>query len=119
MTGPQLADALLPTMFASTPPAALAAAFGDSMRAFHPLGFRAMARAAAEDLRPLLADVVVPTLLIYGDRDVRAARAVADHLHATLSDSTLVTLAGVGHVCNLEAPDRFNEVLRDWLRAHP
>ena len=119
MTGPQLADALLPTMFASTPPAALAAAFGDSMRAFHPLGFRAMARAAAEDLRPLLADVVVPTLLIYGDRDVRAPRAVADHLHATLSDSTLVTLAGVGHVCNLEAPDRFNEVLRDWLRAHP
>ena len=73
LTGTQLADTLLPTMFASTPPAALAAAFGDSMRAFHPHGLRAMARAAAEDLRPLLAGVVVPTLLISGDRDVRRA----------------------------------------------
>ena len=78
-----------------------------------------MARAAAEDLRPLLADVAVPTLLIYGDRDVPRPTAVADHLHATLSESTLVILTGVGHVCNLEAPDRFNETLRDWLRAHP
>ena len=119
MTGPQLADALLPTMFASTPPAALADAFADSMRAFHPRGFRAIAYAAAEDLRPLLAGIVVPTLLIYGDRDTRAPRSVADHLHATLSDSTLVTLGGVGHVCNLEAPDDFNQTLRDWLRAHP
>ncbi len=118
MSGAEFVDALLPTMFASTPSPAVVAAFGDSMRGFHPRGFRAMAQASAEDLRPLLAGVAAPTLLIHGDRDVRAPRAVADHLHAALSDSTLVTLGGVGHVCNLEAPDDFNATLRDWLLTH-
>jgi pimeloyl-ACP methyl ester carboxylesterase len=31
-----------------------------------------MARASAENLRDALPDVTVPTLLVYGDQDVRA-----------------------------------------------
>ena len=69
-----------------------------AMLAFHPAGFRAMACAAAEDLRPALWHIDVPTLLIYGANDVRAPKAVADHLHRAGPGSTLVPNLGVGHV---------------------
>ena len=118
MSGGTLADTLLPTMFASPPSVAVVDAFADSLRRFDAVGFRAMARASAEDLRPVLGGVIAPTLLIRGDRDERAPQPVADELHAALTGSTLVTMSGVGHVCNLEAPDDFNEIVRDWLARH-
>lgn len=109
--------ALLPTMFsAGTPPEAVAA-FGTAMRAFHPAGFRAMARAAAEDLRDVLPLVDVPTLLVYGDRDVRAPRAVAEHLHSAIAGSTLVVLPDTGHVGSIEAPEAFTAAVRTFLRT--
>jgi pimeloyl-ACP methyl ester carboxylesterase len=118
LSGERLAATLLPTMFDTSPPSGVLAEFGDSLRSFHPGGFRAMAEASAEDLRGALADITLPTLLVYGDRDVRAPVYVADQLHAALPDSTLVVLEAVGHVCNLEASDAFNETLRSWLTAH-
>jgi pimeloyl-ACP methyl ester carboxylesterase len=118
LPGSELVDALLPTMFESTPPPELVAAFSASMRTFHPAGFRAMARASAEDLSDVLPGLAVPTLLLYGGRDVRAPRAVADHLHGAIPGAVLVLLSGVGHVCNLEAPERFNDALRAWLAEH-
>jgi pimeloyl-ACP methyl ester carboxylesterase len=108
---------LLPTMFAEGTPAEVVAAFDATMRAFHPRGFRAMARASAEDLRAALPLVKVPTLLLYGDHDVRAPLPVAEHLHAAIAGSTLVVLPGAGHVCNIDAPDAFNAALRRFLNA--
>jgi pimeloyl-ACP methyl ester carboxylesterase len=109
-------DALLPTMFSEPTPRESVDEFGATLRAFHPKGFRAMARASAEDLRDALPDIEVPTLLVYGDEDVRAPLSVAEHLHAAISNSTLVVLPGTGHLCNIEAPDAFNTAVRDFLR---
>jgi hypothetical protein len=92
-------------------------AFGASMLAFHPAGFRAMARASAEDLRSVPPYINVPTLLVFGDKDVRAPLAVAEELHAAISGSTLVVVPGVGHLCNLEAPEEFNTTVRTLLRG--
>jgi pimeloyl-ACP methyl ester carboxylesterase len=91
---------------------------GAAMRRFHPAGFRALSRASAEDLRPLLSRIVAPALLVYGDADVRAPIEVAEKLRAALPHSTLVTLPGIGHCCNAEAPKEFNREVRDFLRAH-
>jgi pimeloyl-ACP methyl ester carboxylesterase len=91
------------------------AAFGESMLGFHPAGFRAMARASAGNVRDVLGRIEVPTLLVYGDNDVRAPLAVGEDLHAAIPGSRLVVLPGVGHVCNVEAPDEFNRVVRDFL----
>jgi|SRR6266511_3578709 len=55
-------SALLPTMFSEATPPESVDAFGASMLAFHPAGFRAMARASAEDLRDVLPRINVPTL---------------------------------------------------------
>lgn len=106
---------LLPTMFAEGTAQTTIDAFEAPMRAFHPQGFRAMARASAEDLRDALPEIDVPTLLVYGDYDVRAPLAVGEHLHAEIAGSRLVVLPGVGHVCNIEAPDEFNATVREFL----
>jgi pimeloyl-ACP methyl ester carboxylesterase len=108
--------ALLPTMFSKTMPPGTMDDFRASMQAFHPRGFRAMARASAEDVRDVLPHIDVPTLLVYGDRDVRAPLTVARDLRAAISGSRLVVLPDAGHVCNIEAPDEFNAAVRDFLR---
>jgi pimeloyl-ACP methyl ester carboxylesterase len=60
----------------------------------------------------------IPTLLMYGDRDVRAPLPVGEHLHSAITGSSLTLLPGLGHVCNLEAPEEFNRILRSWLHQH-
>ena len=82
--------------------------FGASMRAFHRVGFIAMARAAAEDLRDVLPEIKVPTLLVYGNHDVRAPLVVAEQFHAAIRGSSLVVIPDAGHLCPLEHPSCSN-----------
>jgi pimeloyl-ACP methyl ester carboxylesterase len=112
----EFVGALLPMMFSEATPPATVAAFRASMLGFHPAGFLAMAQASAEDLRDLLPSVAVPTLLLAGDRDVRAPLAVAEALRAAIPGATLVVLPDAGHVCNIEAPEAFNRAVGDFLR---
>jgi pimeloyl-ACP methyl ester carboxylesterase len=107
--------ALLPTMFSKTVPRETVDDFRVSMLAFHPVGFRAMAWASAEDVRDVPSRVDVPTLLVYGDRDVRAPLTVAEALQAVISGSRLVVLPDASHLCNIEAPNEFNTAVRDFL----
>lgn len=112
--------ALLPSMFAEAAPSDRVDAFGESVRrAFHPIGFRAMARASAVDLRDALPGIRIPTLLVYGDHDVRAPMTVAHHLRSAVAGSRLVVLPNAGHVCTLEAPEEFTAAVRDFLLSLP
>lgn len=74
---------------------------------------------AATDLRHVLPTIAVPTLLLYGELDARSPLTVGEELHAAIPGSQLVVLPGVGHACNFEAPERFNEAVRRFLRAVP
>lgn len=122
----QLADAapaartaaLLPSMFSSAASADRVDAFVASMSPFSPAGFRAMAYASAEaDLRDVLPRITVPTLLVYGERDVRAPREVAEAIHAAVPHSELTWLPGAGHVLCVEAPEEFNAEVRRFLHS--
>ena len=114
----QLVSELMPTMFTDSAPPELVVEFAACMREFHPVGLRANSRAFAEaDLRGVLPDVAVPTLLLYGDSDVRAPPNVAQDLHARIPGSKLVVIPGAGHVCNVDAPERFNAEVREFLRS--
>jgi len=85
-----------------------------------PATTRAMlAHIAPVDLRPVLSRIDVPTLLLYGDADVRAPTPVADALHSQIPGSQLVQLPGVGHCGHVQAPEQWNRVVLDFLRAHP
>jgi pimeloyl-ACP methyl ester carboxylesterase len=61
-----------------------------------------------------------PTLVLYGDADRRSPpEAVAAELHRRIPGSRLAVLPGVGHAANMEAPDRFNAEVREFLRSVP
>jgi pimeloyl-ACP methyl ester carboxylesterase len=112
------AAALSPSMFSPSAPPDAVARFARSVAAFDRAGFLAMMWSSAEaDLRDALAGVGVPTLLLYGDRDVRAPLPVGLALHAAIPGARLVVLDGVGHVSPVEAPERFNREVRAFLRG--
>lgn len=110
--------ALRPSMFSADVPANRIESFLASLSPFSPVGFATMAHASAEaDLRPVLPAVAVPTLLVYGDRDVRAPREVAAAIHAAVPHSELVFLPGAGHVLCVEAAEGFTAEVRRFLHS--
>lgn len=109
--------AMLPSMFSPSVDDEVRAAFADSVRTFHPDGFRAMARASFDDQSHVLPEVDVPTLLLYADRDVRAPVTIGEAMHAHLPGSQLVVLRGPGHVGSVEAPDAVTRELGRFLRS--
>ena len=111
-------SAVLATMFSGSVPRQTVREFAANVARFHPAGLRVMARSFAEaDLRDVLPRIGVPTLLLYGDQDVRAPLQVAEELHAAIPASKLAVLPGVGHVSSVEAPERFSEVVRDFIAS--
>ena len=107
----------LHSLFAGLPSSDVVNEVASIMRDFHPAGVRTMGHSFAEaDLRDVLPRIQVPTLLLYGDSDLRSSLSVAEGLHAAIPHSTLVVLEGVGHQSNIEAADRFNAELRSFLK---
>jgi pimeloyl-ACP methyl ester carboxylesterase len=83
---------------------------------FHPLGFRLMAGSLADtDTTALLPTIAVPTLLLWGDSDLRSPLSVAERFHAAIPGSELAVIPGAGHVSNMEKPDEFNDRVRGFL----
>jgi pimeloyl-ACP methyl ester carboxylesterase len=106
----------IPTLFTERAPAELVERSLRVMAEFRPAGVRPMLHAMAEaDLREVLPTIGVPTLLIHGELDVRSPVTVAREMHASIPRSSLAMLPNVGHMCNLETPDAFNAVVREFL----
>jgi pimeloyl-ACP methyl ester carboxylesterase len=113
----QVVETWLLTLFAESVPNRVIRETGEIMEDFHPAGMRVMLQAFAEaDLRDMLPDINVPTLLIYGDTDQRSPLHVAKELHANIPTSSLVIIQGVGHVVHAEAPEKFNNEVMSFLR---
>lgn len=113
-----LVNELLPSMFSGSAPQEKVDGFGESMLRFHPRGLEVMARSFAEaDLRDVLPRVQVPTLLLYGDEDVRSPLPVAERIHSKIPSSRLVVMPEVGHVSCIEAAEVFNGEVRAFLRG--
>ena len=64
-----------------------------------------------------LACVSSPTLVLVGDLDLPDFKAIAGHLAAQIPRATLHTIAGAGHMANMEAPAAVNELVLAHLRA--
>lgn len=108
----------IPTLLTERAPQDMAEELVALMAESRPAGLRAMILAMAEaDLRNVLPTIDIPTLLLYGEEDVRSPLSVAEELHAQIPDSTLVVMPGVGHQSNVEATDRFNDEVRTFLRS--
>jgi pimeloyl-ACP methyl ester carboxylesterase len=106
----------LPTLFTASASSEAVDEVTAIMCDFHPAGMRtAVLAMAAADYRPVLPTITVPTLLLYGEADVRSPLSVARDLHAQIPRSTLVVLPGAPHLAQVETPDLFNAAVRDFL----
>jgi pimeloyl-ACP methyl ester carboxylesterase len=106
----------IPGFLTDAAPPELAGEVEAIMRDLRPGGTRTMLAAMAEaDLRAVLPQIEVPTLLLYGELDTRSPLAVAEQLHRKIPGSQLVVLPGVGHLASAERPDDFNAAVRGFL----
>src|SRR5918994_7178296 len=64
-----------------------------------------------------LSRIVVPTLILVGERDDRDNREIASILARWLPGSDKNDFSGCGHLVNLERPGEFYAVVADFLNA--
>src|SRR5690606_31162049 len=57
----------------------------------------------------------MPALIIWGDSDSVIPLHEGRYLETILPDAELVTMQGVNHIPHLEDPDRFLEIVLDFL----
>lgn len=74
-------------------------------------------RLLGDDVRPDLASVRAPTLLLWGDRDPLIPHRHAEEFLAALPDGRLELIAGAAHVPMLERPEEVTRSLLAFLRA--
>jgi pimeloyl-ACP methyl ester carboxylesterase len=112
-------DPMLPGLFAGDPPAEFVPLLEQMAAIVRPQSLRTQLFVMAEtDLRDVLPLVAVPTLLIWGELDVRSPLGVARQFKQAIPGAELVVIPDAGHVSNLEQPERFNEAVREFCRAH-
>lgn len=110
-------DEFLATLFDQTTPRHLVEQVRSIMLDTRPEGMLPMLHAFAEaDLTGHLDAVGVPTLLLYGARDQRSPRSVAEAMHSSIPTSRLVVVPDAGHDVSVEAPEAFDTAVRSFLQ---
>jgi len=64
---------------------------------------------AKADMRPLLADISAPVLILNGDRDIICLPQASDYLAEHIRSSSRRVFAGCGHAIFLTRPEQFNQ----------
>lgn len=67
------------------------------------------------DLRELMPQVRVPTLLVWGEQDTATPLADAHLMERLIPDAGLVVFEGAGHYSYLDQPARFARIARHFL----
>ena len=67
------------------------------------------------DYRADLAAIAVPTLVLVGERDTIAPRALSEEIATGIPNARCSEIAGAGHVANADAPEAFNRHLLAFL----
>ena len=112
-------DPVLPGLFAGDPPAEFLGLLEEMAADVRPESMRTALLVMAEaDQRDLLPRIAVPTLLIWGELDARSPLSVARQFEQAIPDTKLVVIPGAGHVSNLEEPELFNDIVREFCRVH-
>jgi pimeloyl-ACP methyl ester carboxylesterase len=69
------------------------------------------------DARAVLPSISVPTLLLSGTNDTWSSLSQHADMQRSVSRSTLVEIAGAGHMSPIERPDAVARALKGWLAA--
>lgn len=71
------------------------------------------------DVRELARRIECPMLVIHGDGDMRVPYAKGQDIHALVPGSTMLTIAGGGHVTAARDPVAFNRAVREFVAGAP
>jgi pimeloyl-ACP methyl ester carboxylesterase len=82
-----------------------------------PAGFVALARVMQEfDFTNDLPGIMLPSMVICGSRDEAVPPAQSREIARLLRNASYQEIEGARHLCNIDQPERFNELLLEWLR---
>ncbi len=111
----ELTQRYLPSMFSDSVKQDVKDILSKIISDTHPEGLRIMAAAiAAADTRKILPTINVPTLLLWGKADKRAPLTIAYQMQAAISGSKLEIISNAGHISNMEQPEQFNNIVKDF-----
>ncbi|MFT5349805.1 MAG: 3-oxoadipate enol-lactonase [Planctomycetota bacterium] len=79
---------------------------------------QALKATVTTDFRNILPKIDVPTLVIVGSEDKVLAPEESELLADAISGAKLETIEHAGHLSNIEAPERFNFILTEFLGRH-
>jgi len=65
-----------------------------------------------------LGKIKAPTLVITGEKDLAEFHTIANLIQSKVEGARSLTIAGAGHMSNMEAPQVFNALLGDFLALH-
>lgn len=68
------------------------------------------------DSTPILAQIRCPALIIHGEDDQLIPVSQANVMEEGIPSSRLVIVAKAGHLVNMEQPEIFNQVVREFIR---
>ena len=109
-------DPSVPGLFAGPPPPEALALLAEMAADVRPATLRrSLALMAGADLSGVLPTIDVPTLLLWGERDVRSPLSVARAFEAAIPRARLRLIADAGHAAHLEQPATFTGAVRDWM----
>ena len=95
---------------------ALTARLRATFAAMTPQGFAACAAVLKSvDLRPRLADIGAPTLVIVGGAEGPPLQAAAQALVAGIRGARLASIDGAGHLSAVDHPAQFAAIVREFL----
>jgi 3-oxoadipate enol-lactonase len=78
---------------------------------------RVSSRWSDPDPIPSLRKLDVPALIISGEMDIPSFMMMAEAYARSLPRARREIIQGAGHLANIERPDEFNALLRDFLKA--
>lgn len=81
-----------------------------------PLMRKCLIKVVREDLAGLLPRIKIPTLLVWGKDDTETPVSDGFRMHALILGSRLEVLENAGHFAFLDHPERFGELLKEFLR---
>ena len=70
---------------------------------------------ARQDNRKILASISCPTLVVCGEEDMLTPPEIHREMAENIPNARLELIPGCGHLTPLEAPDRLNELMLEWL----
>jgi pimeloyl-ACP methyl ester carboxylesterase len=113
-------DPALPGLFAGDPPAEYLTLLESITRDVRPDSLRtALTAMAHADLSDVLPTIAAPSLLLWGELDVRSPLRVAHEFEDAIAGAELVVIPDCGHVSNLERPAEVNAAIRRFCLANP